>query len=108
MTEQQPYEVVDHQDGFELRRIWWPESSWTARLVRWGFHRRRQPLASPDRDDRSGHPAEGGPGKDRHGGPVVQQTGGRPSSGSRPVGFDLGDPQLEHGYDPDRAYRTPS
>jgi hypothetical protein len=40
--------------------------------------------------------------------PVVQQTGGRPSSRSRPVGFDFGDPQLEHGYDPDRAYRTPS
>jgi len=40
--------------------------------------------------------------------PVVQQTGGRPSSRSRPVGFDFGDPQLKHGYDPDRAYRTPS
>ena len=37
---------------------------------------------------------------------VVQQSGGRPGSRGRPVGFDFGDPQLEHGYDPDRAYRT--
>jgi hypothetical protein len=34
MTEQQAHEVVDHQDGFEVRRTWWPESSWTARLTR--------------------------------------------------------------------------
>jgi len=28
--------------------------------------------------------------------PVVQQTAGRPGSHGRPVGFDFGDPQLEH------------
>jgi hypothetical protein len=44
----------------------------TVRSVRWRVHRRRQPLAPPDRGDRSGHPAEhrlGTPGKDRHDGP---------------------------------------
>ena len=40
--------------------------------------------------------------------PVVQQTAGRPGSHGRPVGFDFGDSQLEHGYNPDRACRTPS
>jgi hypothetical protein len=34
MTEQQPHEVVDRPDGFELRRTWWPESRWAARLIR--------------------------------------------------------------------------
>ena len=40
--------------------------------------------------------------------PVVQQTAGRPGSHGRPTGFDFGDPQLEHGYNPGRACRTPS
>ena len=40
--------------------------------------------------------------------PVVQQTAGRPGSHGRPVGFDFGDPQLEHGCNPDRACRTPT
>ena len=39
--------------------------------------------------------------------PVVQQTAAGPVGGG-PVGFDFGDPQLEHGYNPDRACRTPS
>jgi hypothetical protein len=39
--------------------------------------------------------------------PVVRQTAGRPGW-RRAVGFDFGDPQLEHGYNPDRACRTPS
>ena len=40
----QPYEVVDHQDGFELCRTWWPESSWTARLTRCESGRLAPPL----------------------------------------------------------------
>jgi hypothetical protein len=49
-----------------------------------------------------------GPEKIAMAAPVVQQTGGQPGSRGRPVSFDFGDPQLEHGYDSDRAYRTPS
>jgi NAD(P)-dependent dehydrogenase (short-subunit alcohol dehydrogenase family) len=29
-----------------------------------------------------------------------------PGSRGKPVGFDFGDPQLEHGYNPDRAYKN--
>ena len=72
-----------------------------------GVHRRRQPLAPPDRDDRSGHPAEGRLGKIALAAAVVQQAGGPPGSRGRPVSFDFGDPQLKHGYDSGRACRTP-
>jgi hypothetical protein len=37
--------------------------------------------------------------------PVVQQTAGRPGW-RRPVGFDFGNPQLEHGHNPDRSCRV--
>ena len=29
-----------------------------------------------------------------------------PGSRGKPVGFDFGDPQLEHGYNPERAYKN--
>jgi hypothetical protein len=49
-----------------------------------------------------------GPEKIAMAAPVVQQTGGQPGSRGRPVSFDFGDPQLEHGYDSGRPCRTPS
>ena len=39
---------------------------------------------------------------------ATAQAGGPPGSRGRPVSFDFGDPQLEHGYDRGRACRTPS